>query len=335
LRAGLAPDAAFFYKDQVVRARADAAAFAGWLACASCASCAIALSDPPDGPSADGPIAVDAPLPPADGHTQLWFDAPPADALPTPGGPHLLLSEVAVRPTEAEFIEIYNPTLAPIDLSTYYLADRADYYRITTGQLLPQAGDFVLRFPDGASIGPGTYQTVALHGASNFQSVYGQAPTYEAPDTALEIPDMRAALPGVVASDYALADYGEPVVLFSWDGRSDLVQDVDYLLYGNPLGMDGPVDKGGVSIDGIDPDSLPSRYRPERPAGAQVPLGTHLADGSLHRCLSNEAGEVPWQGNGITGHDETSEPWLNTWHVNVRTPSMRTPGAGPPSGFCP
>jgi hypothetical protein len=38
-------------------------------------------------------------------------------------GDHLLISEFAVLPTDAEFIEIYNPTSVAIDLSDYYVTD--------------------------------------------------------------------------------------------------------------------------------------------------------------------------------------------------------------------
>ena len=36
---------------------------------------------------------------------------------------HLLITEFAVRPTDGEFIEIFNPTENIVDLSQYFLSD--------------------------------------------------------------------------------------------------------------------------------------------------------------------------------------------------------------------
>ena len=54
-------------------------------------------------------------------------------------------------------------------------------------------GDFHARFPDGASIAPGEFQTIAMHGA-NFITTYGINPTYELFETSAGIPNMREAV---------------------------------------------------------------------------------------------------------------------------------------------
>ena len=42
---------------------------------------------------------------------------------------HLLLSEVAMQPNAAEFIEIYNPTVNAISLDNYYLTGFAKSFQ--------------------------------------------------------------------------------------------------------------------------------------------------------------------------------------------------------------
>ncbi|MBV7329304.1 lamin tail domain-containing protein [Chloroflexi bacterium TSY] len=105
-------------------------------------------------------------------------------AAPTPS---LLLTEIVVTPTGGEFVEIYNPNSTAVDLSNVYLTDATFagggtfYYNIVTGANAGGGGfaDFHARFPDGASIAPDTYQTIALAGSSAFVAEYGIAPTYE------------------------------------------------------------------------------------------------------------------------------------------------------------
>src|SRR5262245_2006488 len=81
---------------------------------------------------------------------------------------HLLITEFVVAPTNGEFIEIFNPTAGSIDLSHYYLTDdnannNNDYVRVVNGAaaLKLAAADFLVKFPDGASIAPGAAQTIA------------------------------------------------------------------------------------------------------------------------------------------------------------------------------
>src|SRR5690348_4476419 len=65
---------------------------------------------------------------------QQPIDAQPPDTgscfiAGTPGM-HLLLSEVCLSPSGSEFIEITNPTGATVDLSTYYLSDNGNYWKL-------------------------------------------------------------------------------------------------------------------------------------------------------------------------------------------------------------
>ncbi|MFC2030031.1 hypothetical protein ACFLWA_04800, partial [Chloroflexota bacterium] len=96
----------------------------------------------------------------------------PALADPADGGGHLLITELVVTPTEGEFIEIYNPGASAVILTNVYLTDATleptkYYYNIVTGSNAGSgySSDFHVRFPSGATIGPGAYQTVALNGS--------------------------------------------------------------------------------------------------------------------------------------------------------------------------
>ncbi len=253
---------------------------------------------------------------------------------PSQGTPHLLISEIVVTPTDGEFVEIYNPTDNPIDLSDYYLTDATFagggtyYYNIVTGSNAGGGdfGDFHARFPAGASIAPGEAQTVAMNG-SGFVTTYGINPTYELYDTDGNIPDMLEALPGSINGQGGLTNSGEIVILYFWDGQSDLVQDVDYVVWGDKAEA---VDKSGVSIDGPDPDNTPSTYLNDTPIAQQISMSDadpHTFGESVQRLSTTEFGEREFGGNGITGHDETSEDLASAFQVGVPTP-----GVGPAIG---
>ena len=128
-----------------------------------------------DGESSNGTAATPFPI---GAYSACELAEPPPD---------LLLSEIVVTPTAGEFIEIYNPTGAAIDLSDVYLTDATFagggtyYYNIVTGADAGGGGfgDFHARFPDGATIVPGEFQTVSMTGSDDFSAEYGFDPTYE------------------------------------------------------------------------------------------------------------------------------------------------------------
>lgn len=243
---------------------------------------------------------------------------------------HLLLTEIVVTPTEGEFIEIHNPTGAAIVLTDYYLTDAtfagggAYYYNIVTGADYGGGGfaDFHSRFPAGASIGGGEFQTIALNGSTNFNATYGTLPTYElyeddaSPDS---VPDMLEAVTGSINRQGGLSNDGEFVVLYTWDGASDLVTDVDYAVWGDQVEA---VDKTGVSTDGPDADATASTYQNDTPIFAQDILasGSHSNGQSWQRFDSTEGAEAGTGGNGIGGDDETSENVGTTWVTGAPTP---------------
>ncbi len=251
---------------------------------------------------------------------------------------HLLLSEIVVTPTLGEFVEIYNPTGSAIDLTDYYLTDAtfsggSFYWQITDaaagGSLNPGGGgfsDFHSRFPSGASIAAGEYQTVSLTGSDAFFSVYGFNPTYELFEdgTADAVPDMLEALPGLINDQGGLSNGGEFVGLYTWDGLSDLVTDVDYAVWGDQAEA---IDKTGVSIDGPDAGTDTSTYLADTAITSQdiIDTGGHSDGSSFQRIDLTEGTETASGGNGQTGDDETSENVSTTWATLAATPGAAVP----------
>ena len=251
----------------------------------------------------------------------------------------LLLSEIVARPTDGEFVEIYNPGSVTVDLSNYYLANSTFQFGNTFYYQLVEGGggggsfaDFNARFPDGAMIQPGEYQTIAISGDSLFFAVYSVLPTYELYEDGTnfgnDVPDMREAVPGSIAGQGGFSNGDEDAILFYWDGLSDLVVDIDYVIYDEgDGGINEQVDKTGVSIDGPDPGTDSTMYLPDTPIANQVPAPiNNTADGfSTHRIDYTEGNQTPTGGNGVTGADETSEDLNNTFTDNS-TPSPNAPG---------
>ncbi len=249
----------------------------------------------------------------------------------TPEG--LLLTEVVVGPDGAEFIEIHNSSGDSIDLSDVYLTDAtfaggAVYYY----QIVNDAGggggfgDFHARFPGGSSIAAGTYQTIAINGSDAYQLAYGIMPDYELYEDGMAdgVPDMLEAFSGSIAGQGALSD-GEVAILYYWDGMTDLVADLDYVVWGD---RNEAVDKTGVMIDGPDADMVASGYMNDTAIAEQAVIDSlpHVDGESWQRADLTEGLEIDSGGNGLEGHDETSEPFRLTWGAGTPTPGL---GAGP------
>jgi hypothetical protein len=275
---------------------------------------------------------------------------------------HLLLSEVKTQPETGEYVEIYNPTAAAIDLTNYYLYNATytppaasdggtsdggtpcRYYNIVNGTQCGNAfNDFSLRFPSGASIGAGEYQVVALNSAANYCQTYdcvdgGTKPNYEIPPPAgcaglsddPAVPNMNGSgsvwdtNPAIFctvdggAIQGFLTNSSEDMVLFTWDGNaSHNVKDVDYFIWGANVGI--RTSKTGVGTYAADTD-----------VSSQNPMaGTPGPTKSYQRICNNEGTETKTGGNGITGHDETSENLSSTWVIKDPTPKAATVGAQP------
>ena len=198
-----------------------------------------------------------------------------------PGG-HLLITEVVVGPADAEFVEIYNPAASPISLDHVYLSDRSDYFLMVTGNISTGSGnDFTVRFPAGTTLGPGQYLVIAIQGAAGYKIVYGESPDLELKDTETSLPDMAPALAGSIGGKAGLTDSGELFIL-SWDGVSDLVQDLDYVVWkgSNPAAVykfSGSCPQSGTCVDGPDAGDTASSFLDDTPVVDQswlVPPGS-------------------------------------------------------------
>ncbi|WP_437318584.1 thrombospondin type 3 repeat-containing protein [Sorangium sp. So ce385] len=233
----------------------------------------------------------------------------------------LLLMEVVVSPTQAESVAIRNPGDAPIVLTDYYLADYNTYYDVVIAGAPAGTSDFIVRFPAGAVIQPGETQYVAIAGGECFRTScgvasaftgYGMYPTYEiatgaATTTSPDVPDMLVPVMNGVGTAWGFTNGSEPVILFYWDGMTNLVTDVDYVFYG-AAGPQAPVNKTGVTVDGATylPDTA------DNPA-LHAPLSTGTTTINTCRVDLTETGQIMTGSNGVSGRDETSEPWSTTW----------------------
>jgi hypothetical protein len=125
------------------------------------------------------------------------------------------------------------------------------------------------------------------------------------------------------AGTLSMANNGECIGLAEWDGASDRVRDHDWVCWLTlnnipnkdvdfPFGIDGPdadLD-GSFFLDDLDT----AVAAPDAPEGM-----------SIHRLSLAEPGEAPEGGNGVTGHDETTEDW-SAWQVGAPTPGRTSAG---------
>jgi len=244
---------------------------------------------------------------------QLAGDGGNIDAdLPCDATAHLVLSEVKVTPDAVEFVEIYNPTDTTVDLTNVYLSDDQDYGLLPAFVDGNQAStltssDFIFRFPSASTIDSMSALTIAFDGDS-FESALGVAPDLTESDLVRVFPATGSA---------SLSNDGESLVLFQWDGSSDLVFDLDAVLFGDPDGQNDLADKTGLAVDGPDGGSETSVYLDDAHSAPRLNLGS--ADSSMQRIIG-EGGREGTNGNGLTGDDETSEPLDITWSTRTPTP---------------
>lgn len=218
----------------------------------------------------------------------------------------LLLSEAVFGPPGAAFFEIHNPSATAVALDGVYVADYADYYLITQSTAPPESTDFRARFPTGAMIAAGERVVVSVASATDFESAYGFAPDYDFDDTDAGAPAML----GELGATARLGGSQEMLVLFHWDGASDLVGDIDYLVWGN---TSAAMDKSNVTVGA-------ETYAPETATVAQSAAPSPPSNQAVARCLYGEGGEATSGGNGLSGADETSEDYTQTWAVLDPTP---------------
>ncbi len=243
---------------------------------------------------------------------------------------HLLISEVMIPPdseTDIAFIEIYNPTGQTVALDDYYLSNYNTYYQIVQNQFSQEAIHFLSRFPQ-AEINAGQTIVVALYGQS-FADRFGKQADFEVVSTDDAVPDMTSLYLG--ASPKLEFTRGM-VILFKWNGQSDLVQDVDYFPWGLAPFHTYWMDKTGVSIDGPDGDGDVSAYLDDLPTAQQKARQAPTGDLSPQRKGITEVSEVSSNGNGLSGHNEASEDWQTSFADATPTPGSFSETAGDGSG---
>jgi hypothetical protein len=242
------------------------------------------------------------------------IDARPIDAaIDAPPNPtrHVLMTELAIAPDGAEFIELYNPTSADVDLSQYYLSNHGSYFKLPAGTAVMPFAHFIAQFPAGTTLASGAVITVATQGAAPFMAFYGSAPTYSITDGTMTNT--------MVNGTPRLTDSGALVVLFQWDGSSGLVKDVDMMIAGVPTLTNVLVDKSGVMQGGM-------TYATDADVIAAQPSAPGIGQSTKRIAIEDGHETQTGGGNGLTGHDETSEHTEITWDTSFSAP---TPGTIP------
>ena len=218
---------------------------------------------------------------------------------------HLVFSEVVLTPSDGEYVQITNPTANDIDMSDYYLTDATDgsgnaYYNLplASGYWSGSGFDFICRFPAGYSLAAGASMKVSLRDNESYLNTYGESADLSLNDDLLDA--INGSSTKGNASTPKLDNTSETLVLFYWDGTSATVKDVDYLLWG---GNSYGIDKSAVT-----------GYQSDTPVSSQSFMPVHATNEKLIRAENaGEGSESQSGGNGITGHNETSEPLSDTW----------------------
>ena len=245
-----------------------------------------------------------------------------------PSGTHLVISEVAPRGAGAgslsdssEYVEIYNPTSKPVSLDDKYISDDSKYYQIVNGTYTAvNTTDWALKFPAGLALSPGRTLVLCVT-KTGFAGSGASAPGAQyflemkdsngsGADDMIIIPTMMTAR---VLNPNASSTNGEWVVLYCWNGTSDLVCDIDYASWGVNSASNPKMDKSGISIDGPDAGTGASAYNNDTPAASQTNLGngTQLTKPNTYQRTGGEVGEITTGGNGCIGRAiPTAIDWL-------------------------
>jgi len=226
---------------------------------------------------------------------------------------HLLLSEVATQPATDEYVEIWNPSTTAVDLSNYYLSDNSVYHGIASGTAWAPGGtpdtDFLVQFPAGTIIDAGGVLTIEF--GTDFEGLGASCPDLTVRDNVMcngnAVPQMITPTNGGLGANVGslLSNDGEMLMLFCWGG-GDIVYDVDYVNWDDDSDPNTHVDKSAVA-----------GYQPDTSEANQAEASKPAVDESIGRCTDMENGETTSGGNGLLGHDETSENFAVSWRILV------------------
>ena len=233
---------------------------------------------------------------------------------------HIIFNKIVTSPDQAELVSIYNPTDSSIDLSDYYLSDaesaNTHYYNLPNGNSFWSASpnDFIVRFPENTMIESNETIIIALSSQAIFSNYYddyySDVTVFYLHDDMLDAHSQQ----NTIGASANLYDSYESLILFKWDENpNSLIEDVDYFYWGNPQGLAlYGVDKTGV-LNYQDDTSFEIQ--------AENILDTHQSGEAYVRKSIIENGEsnpvdnLGFFGNGITGHDETSEVFKESWEI--------------------
>jgi hypothetical protein len=222
---------------------------------------------------------------------------------------HLIFYRINTGVTDAEYVEIKNPTGFDIFIGDYYItdatkpADSSYYYNLPLGRNYwsHSINDFIARFPDD-TIQAGEQFILSFHDSTRYYNYFDDYPDYAL------YGNMRYAVDGEqtisIIPNYSgieMLQNPEVLILFKWQPGDSLVQDVDYFLWGDTT--------YGVSKTEI------SGYKSDTPLSFQAVMPSIFGDKIYQRRGNSEAFEIQYGGNGLTSHDETSENLLESWAI--------------------
>ena len=145
------------------------------------------------------------------------------------------------------------------------------------------------------------------YSGSTYEELCGYARVVVDGDMISNLGEEDESTMGTLLSSGALADSKEVLILFYWDGESELIQDVDYFLWGDyDLGVEKNITDHGYPFN-------------DTPLADQIFIRNYTVadfyDSLYVRIDINEYDENQNEGNGITGHDETSENLVSSWMI--------------------
>lgn len=276
-------------------------------------------------------------------HAGAQWNAPAGGAA-SPGtaagvsGSHLLISEVGWRginnatlADSTEFIEIHNPTGVTIDLSNTYLADVNGYSALPVSgaiNLFADRSDFAMRFPLGATIGPGATKVIAVDGGRWKRATGGNADfmlwNAGGATSAVPLVDVSTNHGSSYPAFGSLTNGGEFLWLFTWDGQSDLVCDADFVYWGAGTGGDAPARKSpSICQDGPDAGTVVSCYLNDlgSPSGSLMrPLALPTTGGGTRQRVGTEGAEAS-PGNGCSSGGVPAPVEVDLWDFFSNVPS--------------
>lgn len=237
---------------------------------------------------------------------------------------HLIFSRLTITPKNAESVVIVNPTDENVDMSDYYLSDAGsgnfNYYNLPSGEdywntnVFQTFNNFIVQFPLGTILPANDSLIISLNSDSLFQLYYTYSPDLSLTEDMLGLNGLNTVSclenPSCPFADDSAIDIlhntADMLILFKWDGDSNVVKDVDYVIWND-------------TDNGIDKTSI-GDYLPDTPLLDQQGITYNPGDFddynsfSLLRVDYSEGLEThDGTGNGISGDDETSEDMSSTW----------------------